>query len=143
MNVEAILKRKGGRVVTVDPETTIAVAAQRLNLDHIGAMVVMRGREIAGILSERDIITGLAHHGAAALERKVGDLMSHPVVTCTRQHDVKQIMAIMTQRRIRHLPVVEDGKLIGIVSIGDVVRYRLEELELETNVLRDVFIART
>ncbi len=142
MTVEAILKRKGTRVSTIGKEATIAAAAQRLNLDHIGALVVAEGARVVGIISERDIIGGLARHGALALEMRVEELMTWPIVTCTRAQGIKDVMTIMTRHRIRHLPVVEEEALLGIVSIGDVVKDRLEELEMETGVLHDLMIAR-
>jgi CBS domain-containing protein len=143
MTVEAILKRKGVRVSTIGKEATIAAASQRLNLDHIGALVVVEGSRVVGIISERDIIGGLAHHGAMALEKRVEELMTWPVITCTRNQAIKDIMSLMTRHRIRHLPVVEEDALLGIVSIGDVVKHRLEELEMETGVLHDLMIARS
>jgi CBS domain-containing protein len=143
MTVEAILKRKGVRVSTIGKEATIAAAAPRLNLDHIGALVVVEGPRVVGILSERDIIGGLAHQGVIALEKRVEELMTWPVVTCTRNQAIKDIMTLMTRHRIRHLPVVEEDALLGIVSIGDVVKHRLEELEMETGVLHDLMIARS
>ena len=142
MTVEAILKRKGTRVSTIAKEATIAGAAQRLNLDHIGALVVTEGARVVGIMSERDIIAGLARHGAVTLEKRVEELMTWPIVTCTRGQSIKEVMAAMTRQRIRHLPVVEEEALMGIISIGDVVKHRLEELEMEAGVLHDLMIAR-
>jgi CBS domain-containing protein len=143
MTVEAILKRKGRQVVTIAPEVSVAAAARRLNHDHIGALVVIQEGQAAGIISERDIIAAIARDGPVALERRVGDVMTWPVVTCTRSQPIKEIMAIMTRQRIRHIPVVEDGRLLGIVSIGDVVKHRLGELEMEAGVLHDLMIARS
>jgi CBS domain-containing protein len=142
MTVEAILKRKGTRVSTIAKDATIAAAAQRLNLDHIGALVVTEGARVVGIISERDIIAGLARHGAVTLEKRVEELMTWPIVTCTRGQSIKEVMAAMTRQRIRHLPVVEEEALMGIISIGDVVKHRLEELEMEAGVLHDLMIAR-
>ena len=142
MTVEAILKRKGTRVSTIAKDATIAAAAQRLNLDHIGALVVTEGARVVGIMSERDIIAGLARHGAVTLEKRVEELMTWPIVTCTRTQSIKEVMAAMTRQRIRHLPVVEEEALMGIISIGDVVKHRLEELEMEAGVLHDLMIAR-
>jgi CBS domain-containing protein len=142
MTVEAILKRKGTRVSTIAKDATIAAAAQRLNLDHIGALVVTEGARVVGIVSERDIIAGLARHGAVTLEKRVEELMTWPIVTCTRGQSIKEVMAAMTRQRIRHLPVVEEEALMGIISIGDVVKHRLEELEMEAGVLHDLMIAR-
>ncbi|HXV22790.1 MAG TPA: CBS domain-containing protein [Alphaproteobacteria bacterium] len=142
MTVEAILKRKGTRVSTIGKDSTIAAAAQRLNLDHIGALVVTEGVRVVGIISERDIIAGLARHGPLALEKRVEELMTWPIVTCSRSQHIKEVMATMTRQRIRHLPVVEEDALLGIISIGDVVKHRLEELEMEAGVLHDLMIAR-
>lgn len=142
MTVEAILKRKGTRVSTIARDATITAAAQRLNLDHIGALVVTEGARVVGIISERDIIAGLARHGAVTLEKRVEELMTWPIVTCTRSQSIKEVMAAMTRQRIRHLPVVEEEALMGIISIGDVVKHRLEELEMEAGVLHDLMIAR-
>ena len=100
------------------------------------------GRTVSGIVSERDVVRGLAERGTRILEVPVSELMTRDVISCTPRDTVKQVMAEMTRRRIRHLPVVEDGVLRGIVSIGDVVKNRLEEMETETNVLREVYIAR-
>lgn len=143
MTVEAILKRKGARVSTIGKDATISAAVQRLNLDHIGALVVAEGSRVVGIISERDIIGGLARHGVLALEKRVEELMTWPIITCTRAQAIKDVMVIMTRHRIRHLPVVEDDALLGIVSIGDVVKHRLEELEMEAGVLHDLMIARS
>jgi CBS domain-containing protein len=142
MTVEAILNRKGTRVTTIEKGATVAAAAQRLNLDHIGALVVTDGARVVGIISERDIIAGIARNGALALEKRVEELMSSPIVTCTRGQTIKELMTVMTRQRIRHLPVVEEEALKGIVSIGDVVKHRLEELEMEAGVLHDLMIAR-
>jgi CBS domain-containing protein len=100
------------------------------------------GRSVLGIISERDVVSGLADRGPRILEEPVADLMTREVVSCTPGDTVKQVMAEMTRRRIRHLPVVTDGVLCGIISIGDVVKNRLEEMETETNVLREAYIAR-
>ena len=142
MTVEAILKHKGTRVSTIGRDATVAAAAQRLNLDRIGALVVTEGSRVIGILSERDIVSGVARHGPLGLETRVEELMTWPIITCSRAQGIKEVMALMTRHRIRHLPVVEDEALLGIVSIGDVVKHRLEELEMETGVLHDLMIAR-
>jgi CBS domain-containing protein len=142
MTVEAILKRKGTRVSTIGKDSTIAAAAQRLILDHMGALVVTEGARVVGIISERDIIGGLARHGPLALEKRVEEFMTWPIVTCARNQHIKEVMVTMTRQRIRHLPVVEEDALLGIISIGDVVKHRLEELEMEAGVLHDLMIAR-
>lgn len=144
MKVRGILDAKGRDVVTIRPDATVATAVHRLALERVGALVVSEdGIRIAGILSERDIVGALAGEGADLLStgRRVADLMTRHVVTCGPDDTVKQLMAEMTRRRIRHLPVVEGGRIAGIVSIGDVVKSRLEEVEMEATVLRDAYIA--
>ena len=141
MNVETILRAKGSRVATVSPQASIAVAVATLQREHVGALVVSRdGDSVDGILSERDIIHGLAGLGIGLLETKVEQLMTRRVFTCTPRDSIADLAAQMTQRRIRHIPVLRDGMLAGIVSIGDVVKARLDEMEYETNSLRS-FIA--
>src|SRR5690606_7797849 len=122
-----ILKAKGYNVVTASPGMTLAEAARLLSEKRIGALVIMQGRQILGILSERDIVKTVAYAGAEALERPVRDVMTSRVVTCSLNDSVDELMDEMTDRRFRHLPVVEDGELVGIVSIGDVVKHRIAE----------------
>ena len=142
MKVEGILRTKGARVVTIRPDATIRELVRGLRDERIGAMVVSEdGWAVLGIISERDVVRGLAERGSGILDIPVAELMTRDVVSCTPTDTVKQVMAEMTRRRVRHLPVVADGRLRGIVSIGDVVN-RLEEMETETNVLREVYIAR-
>ena len=144
MKVREILDAKGRGVVTIRPDATLSTAVHRLALERIGALVVSDdGVRVAGILSERDVVAGLARDGADLLAagRRVADLMTRNVVTCGPDDTVKQLMAEMTRRRVRHLPVVEGGRLVGIVSIGDVVKSRLGEVELEATVLREAYIA--
>jgi CBS domain-containing protein len=144
MKVREILDAKGRGVVTIRPDATLATAVHRLALERIGALVVSDdGVRVAGILSERDVVTGLARDGADLLAagRRVADLMTRNVVTCGPDDTVKHLMAEMTRRRVRHLPVVVGDRLVGIVSIGDVVKSRLGEVELEATVLREAYIA--
>jgi CBS domain-containing protein len=141
MNVETILRNKGNRVATIRPGATIAEAVDMLNRERIGALVVSEdGERVDGILSERDIVIALAEDGASLLSRKVDAIMTRRVVTCEPGDTVQELMAEMTNRRIRHFPVVTDGRLCGIVSIGDVVKNRLDEVEFEAKSLRS-FIA--
>jgi CBS domain-containing protein len=141
MNVEAILRNKGNTVETVTPQTDIAAAVTVLKREGIGALVVSRdGRSVDGILSERDIVHGLAGLGGRLMEAKVEQLMTRRVFTCTPRDNIADLAAEMTQRRIRHIPVLRDGRIDGIVSIGDVVKARLDEMEYETSSLRS-FIA--
>jgi CBS domain-containing protein len=137
MNVAAILETKGRAVVTIAPEAKMADAVDLLRRKGIGAVVVSDdGVKVGGILSERDIVHALADRGAAMLAEGVADLMTRHVYTCAPSDTVADLMAEMTRRRIRHLPVVENGHLAGIVSIGDVVKNRLDEVESEASSLR-------
>jgi CBS domain-containing protein len=141
MNVEAILRAKGSNVATIRPDATVGAAVRELKTRGIGALLVSEdGRRVAGILSERDIVHALAEQGAALLAMPVDQLMTRKVVTCVPEDTVSDLMARMTQHRFRHLPVVKDGILIGIVSIGDLVKNRIEEVEFEADSLRS-FIA--
>lgn len=143
MNVSGILHAKGAAVVTIKPDATVRDLVDGLRQERIGAMVVSAdGRTVVGIISERDVVRGIAERGPQILARPVSELMTREVVTCSPTDSVKQLMAVMTQRRVRHVPVVSNGALAGIVSIGDVVKNRLEEMEMETNVLREAYIAR-
>lgn len=143
MNVEAILRGKGSSVATIAADATVGRAVHELKTRGIGALVVSDdGRQVAGILSERDIVHALAEHGSGLLEMKVEALMTRRVVTCHPEDTVSELMARMTERRFRHLPVVRNGTLIGIVSIGDLVHFLLQEKALEVEVLRDMARAR-
>lgn len=142
MKVEDILKHKGTEVMTVRPDEAVAIFAHRIRLARIGAMVVSAdGARIDGMISERDVVYGLAQHGPRCLELPVSALMTARVVTCGLGDSVAEIARRMTEYRIRHLPVTEGGRLVGLVSLGDVVRHRLEEMELEASVLRDLAMA--
>jgi CBS domain-containing protein len=142
MTVAAILKTKGTHVETIRPDSTLRMAAWNLKVKGIGALVVRRDDEtVLGILSERDIVRALTDHGPDVVRVSVSEVMTTAVKTCSPGDSITAVMARMTRDRIRHLPVVEGGRLAGIVSIGDVVKYRLDELELEANVLRDTLIA--
>ncbi len=142
MSIQSILDHKGNKVITIAPDTKVGTAAHRLRLEHIGSIVVTgEGLRIEGILSERDIVYGLTEHGAAVIDLPVSVLMSRNVRTCRPDAEIRDVMRLMTLHRIRHVPVAENGVLRGIVSIGDVVKSRLEDMELETNVLRDYAVA--
>ena len=141
MNVETILRNKGNRVATIRPQATVADAVGMLNRERIGALVVSDdGTGVGGILSERDIVMALADHGGDLLSRPVSAIMTGNVITCEPSDTVAELMAEMTSRRIRHFPVMSDGRLCGIVSIGDLVKNRLGEVEFEASSLRS-FIA--
>lgn len=139
MNVQSILTAKGTDVTTVLPDASLAQAAADLRDRGVGALVVSSdGTTILGILSERDVVRAVANHGASALGRTVASTMSTQVVTCAVDDSIDSLMASMTERRIRHLPVVDaGGALGGIVSIGDVVKHRLGQLESENQALHD------
>jgi CBS domain-containing protein len=138
MNVETILRHKGRKVTTVTPDAKIATAVGLLRRHDIGALVVSKdGAAVEGILSERDIVHALADYTDKALDLDVAQLMSRRVVTCKPDDSVADLMALMTDRRIRHLPVVQDGVLAGIVSIGDVVKNRIDEVESEATSMRE------
>jgi CBS domain-containing protein len=107
----------------------------------IAALVVTSGDAIKGLISEREIVHAISRHGEGALSLAVSHVVTHPIVKVAPSDGLKRAMSLMTNHRVRHLPVIDDGKLVGIVSIGDVVKYRLEDLEIETNVLRDAYIA--
>ena len=139
MSVAAILKAKGAGVETTRPDTTLHAVVWDLKLKGIGALVVTDdGVTVRGLISERDIVRGLAEHGSTLLALPVSRLLTAaPVVTCAPGESITAVMARMTRHRVRHLPVVEGGRLCGIVSIGDIVKNRLDELELEANILRE------
>lgn len=138
MSVRQVLSGKGADVITIAPDMTLAQAATLLAEKRIGAVVVSGdGKAVSGILSERDIIRALAQSGASALERKVADAMTRDVVTCSIQADIDHLMRLMTDGKFRHVPVVENGALVGIVSIGDVVNRRLSDIEAEQRALKD------
>jgi len=138
MTVKAILSRKGRDVVTIAPTASLSEAAKLLGERRIGAVVVTGAdHRVAGILSERDIVRALGLRGAAALDENVAAVMTRKVTTCNEADTVVAIMERMTTGKFRHVPVVEQGKLIGVISIGDVVKHRVEEIEGETNALRE------
>ena len=141
MDVETILRNKGRAVATIRPDETVGAAVEALVSGNIGALVASEdGEHVDGIVSERDIVHALARHGDALLALTVAEVMTRSVVTCDPTESVAELMAEMTNRRIRHLPVVQNGRLCGIVSIGDVVKNRLDEIEYEARSLRS-FIA--
>jgi CBS domain-containing protein len=143
VKVADILATKGTVVETIPPHATIERVAQRLRTAHIGALVVANdASQLKGLISERDIVDGLARYGRALLDMQVTQIMRHNPPTCASDDTVQYVMAQMTRLRVRHLPVVNAGELRGIVSIGDIVKNRLDETEREVHVLRDVYIAR-
>jgi CBS domain-containing protein len=138
MTVKAILSNKGDQVLTIEPNATLTAAVQTLTQRRIGALVVTgAGGRLAGIISERDVVRALAEKGADALAAPVSEVMTRKVVTCRWGDTIAQIMELMTSGKFRHVPVVEQDQLAGIISIGDVVKARLGELEREQDALRD------
>lgn len=138
MNVKSILERKGSAVTTIKPTATIGDAARTLAEAKIGAIVVSEdGETIAGILSERDIVRVIGTDGSGALNRPVTEAMTADVITCNPDDRINILMGMMTQRRIRHLPVAVNGKMTGLISIGDVVKERMDEIEHDAAAMRD------
>jgi CBS domain-containing protein len=131
MTIAAILQSKGAEVLTIDADASVRDAVALLAERKIGALPVLRGGEVAGIMSERDVIYCLSSDGAAILDWPVERIMTAPAITVTRGHDILAALSLMTRRRIRHLPAVEDGRLVGLVSIGDLVKYRMDKIERE------------
>lgn len=142
MKIENILEAKGRNVETIAPHAPLTVAIGRLAAAEIGALVVTSDDEtVLGVIAERDVVLALSHFGAAALDQRVSDIMRTSMSTTTADTSLADVMIEMTARRRRHLPVLEHGRLVGIVSVGDLVKSRLNELELETGVLRDAYVA--
>jgi CBS domain-containing protein len=137
MTVRAILSNRDGTVVTLHPDATVADAVKLLATRRIGAIPVVGDEGVLGIFSERDVIYGLERDGAAALDRRVGDVMTAPAMTVETDAPVMAALSLMTRRRIRHLPVVENGRMVGFVSIGDLVKYRIDRIESEAAALRE------
>jgi CBS domain-containing protein len=142
MFVSDILAEKGGLVFTVTPGTTVDQIARQLSTRRIGSVLVVdRLERVVGIVSERDIVRAAATHGWPSLELEASEIMTRSVITCDPDDSIDQIMQMMTSNRIRHLPVVQRGELLGIVSIGDIVKARLEETRNETEALRAYIVA--
>lgn len=137
MIVKTVLKEKGSRVITVAPDASIADVCRLLTDHRIGAVPVCGPTgELTGILSERDVVRALAAHGSSCLTLQAADLMQQEVITGTPNDDINEIMKLMTEGRFRHLPIMEDGRFVGIISIGDVVKSRISEIELERDAMR-------
>ena len=142
MNVAAILKGKGRAVATARQDTPLQAIVEKLAAKRIGSVVIVGANgAVAGIISEREVIRALAEAGAASLERPVSEFMTRQVVICTEADTLDQLMATMTAGRFRHIPVLEDGTLVGIVSIGDVVKHHIAEVEMEASALRTYLLA--
>ena len=138
MNVKTILAAKGGDIISIEPTADLAAAARLLSTHRIGVVLIRgAGGRLAGILSERDIVRAVAEQGADALAISVGQAMTRKVTTCGENDSIADIMERMTAGKFRHMPVLRDGELIGMVSIGDVVKQRVEEVERDADALRD------
>ena len=137
MSIQAILYQKGEYVETIAPDASVRDAAASLRDENIAALVVTKGDAVLGMVSEREIVQALSVHGERAAAMKVADVLVPDFATVAPEDSLKRAMTLMTRHRSRHLPVLRDEKLVGIVSIGDVVKHRLEDLELGTNVLHD------
>jgi CBS domain-containing protein len=141
MSVESILRKKGNDVATIAPEASVKRAADWLRANNIGALVVTRGNAVLGLISEREIVHAISRYGETATSMLVTEIMRHGVIAVSPAETVSHVMNLMTRHHVRHMPVIHDGRLAGMISIGDVVKNRLDDLELETNVLRDAYIA--
>ncbi len=137
MSVAAILKSKGGSVISVQPDETLASVVEILSARKIGAVLVVAGDAVAGVLSERDVVHALACHGADCLTRPVSAYMTADVVHASPADSVEALMETMTNGRFRHVPILEQGRLIGIISIGDVVKRRIDDAVHEAEALRE------
>ncbi len=138
MTVSVILANKGREVVSIEPNASLAEAVRLLAEKRIGAAVILGAdRRLAGIISERDIVRVLAERGAAVLDEPVSQTMTRKVESCNESDTVSQIMQRMTEGKFRHMPVVDQGQVVGVVSIGDIVKYRLHEMERESTAMRD------
>ena len=136
MTIAAVLRGKGSDVETIAADARLSEAVRTLGERRIGALPVIEGGRIGGIISERDVIYCLREHGPEVLDWSVSQVMTAPAITAESSMDVLTALALMTQRRIRHLPVVEGGRILGIVSIGDLVKYRMERIEAEAEAMR-------
>jgi len=143
MSVATILKNKGNNVFSVRPEHSMSDVAALLTNKNVGVLVVCDAKgKVIGLVSERDVVKNVAIYGKGAHDMPVRNFMSSPPVVCSLQDSAKQILQVMTDRRIRHLPVIDQEELVGIVSIGDAVNFRLQEAQEEVGVLRDIATAR-
>lgn len=138
MNVKTILAAKGGDIISIEPTATLAAASKLLSKHRIGAVVIRgAGGRLAGILSERDIVRAMSEHGAAALDIPVGQVMTRNVMTCGENDSIAELMERMTAGKFRHLPVLNAEQLVGVISIGDVVKMRVQEIETDAAAMRD------
>jgi CBS domain-containing protein len=141
MMIKNILQNKGRSVITIGPFESVRDAIDTMAEHHIAAVVIVNRDDVIGVVSERDILQAIAERGTAVLNGPVGHIVTGPLVTASPGETAKRVMHLMTHSRVRHLPVIDNGALVGIVSVGDIVKYRLEEIEMESNVLRDLAVA--
>jgi CBS domain-containing protein len=141
MMIKTILKNKGNAVITIGVFESVRDAMDTMVEHNIAALVLTNGAEVIGVVSERDILRAISERGTAVLNAPVGHVITGPLVAVSPEETTKRVMHLMTHGRTRHLPVMDNGQLVGIVSVGDIVKYRLEELEMESNVLRDLAVA--
>jgi CBS domain-containing protein len=141
MTIQGLLGPKRAKVFTICATETVKSAAKQMRQHAISALVVKGDDAIKGIISDRDIVYAVSWRGQAAISLAVSDVMSHSVVTIGPGDSLKRAMSLMMRQRVRDLPVIADGELVGVVSMGDVAKYRLEDLETESNMLRDAYIA--
>jgi CBS domain-containing protein len=137
MTIATIMHGQNAEIFTANPDDSVQEVATRLASKRIGALPVIEGDRIVGIFSERDVIYGLAAHGPAMLDKRVGDVMTSPAITVTADTPILSALSLMTRRRIRHLPVADGERLVGFVSIGDLVKHRIEMIESEASAMRD------
>jgi CBS domain-containing protein len=136
MLIETILRQKGSSVITVSAEAVLSVAASLMDVNRIGAVVVIDAQDdIVGVLSERDLVRHMARSGAAAPDLKVSYAMTRSIITASGQDDIDACLAQMTDRRIRHLPIVDEGRLVGIISIGDLVKWKIDSVTAEAEAM--------
>jgi len=140
VTIQAILAGRTGDIISIGSDATTATAIALLAEKRIGALPVVDGDTVLGIFSERDVIYSIQKHGAAALDMPVGDVMTAPVISVEASAPVLSALSLMSRRRIRHLPVIEDGRLVGFVSIGDLVKYRIDKIEAEAAAMRDYIL---
>lgn len=137
MQVSSLLRNKEQRIISVNPDTAIGEVADILRQHRIGAVIVLNEpNDIAGVLSERDIVRAVAEHGSPCLDFKAAQLMTKDVIRCELEDSIDRVMELMTEHRFRHLPVMDDGKLLGMISIGDVVKHKIEQVEAEAQQMR-------
>jgi CBS domain-containing protein len=141
MSIQNILDRNRAEVVTISPTDSLKKAADLMRAYNIAALVVKNGAAITGLISDREIVHAVWRNGEGALHMAVLEIVTHPTITIAPDDTLKRAMSLMTHYRVRHLPVIANGELVGIVSLGDVVKHRLEDLETESNVLRDAYMA--